>query len=1073
MRPPMARPERTLGLGFHLALALALGQVLPIAGCGGGGGEAATPRPRAATGPGRDPGGVPLPRARMVLDAPPPATLVAERAGVRLHLDARARIAVHQDGRVERGRALLPRGQARAVELPARLGAGWAFTVVGASGSQVFRAASWTADLEPLASTASVLDVEEPVVAGFDRLYLRIKSQNLLAPVDARTGAPLPLGSLPQASAHGSMVFVDGWRAIVETDLRGLLATFDAGATWRPLPPVEGVQRLGAVEGDPAVFTASGVWVLRGDGRFSPLPAAAPAPTGPAAARAAEDGPFAGRPLRAALEDGWPDGAGTVVVARRGALARVALADGATTFLDEDAFPETEARCHALPLGRGIGFACGEPDRGTVVYQLVRGAAAEEAIAMREVMRFARARRVVSSGNGGLVVSGGCGDAAVDDEEGQLQCARAPSGATRELRLRGASSGARLAVLGDGRVVILVPPSAERQGQLTLLDGERATHVPMKFVDAPDASAAAREAARVRSKRATRTNDEGDARAGLDPVVRGTWLDGLQEIEPGVVGGWIEAGGPVAGYRVTLDGRVELGEVVDEDAALVAGPYGLAFNGAGRAVETTDFGRTWTERDLLPIDVDARNVARACGPAGCALPGALRVGWGEPSVKDDLAVAPEPDPLPVAVDRLAQKPLLLGCEVVSGPHGGVRAPVAKAPPKAPPRPPARPPPRPSPADAEVTSEPATPNGWQPLRGMAPPVLAAGEIGFDAGQPFEQVSLRAYAWGTRAGWGRTGRWLARFDDRYDPLGVRSTRPTSTPWSIDTSAGEAFGVGSFAYATTWAASMDLGGHHAVVSGCTGRPCALYLAEDGGSLTPLRDPAMLGFARPTGPVAQVGRATWFLGAAAQPGPGGDGTFLHRAEGGVVTRLSPLRRPQPPRWSVPQPVRLARRARSEAVGVVSTMFAGPNDRRGRLVVLPLDPSTGAFGEPVDLGRADLADRQVRSCAVGDDGWLVELSWDRPPAVVELAGGGAPNPGARAGKAAPRAAPRVAGVEARVRIDPGSFCVESLSATVDAPLAGGGKVAPAREIGAGRLPLAVTHRGTGERWGLACTAKP
>lgn len=1026
---------------------------LGTAGCGSA--DPAAPRAPAAARPAGRSGGVPLPRARIVLDAPSPATEVAERAGVRLHLDGRARIAVFADGRVERGRALLPRGQARAVELPARLGGGWVFAVVGSTGSQVFRAPGWTAELEPLVSTASVVDVDEPIVAGFDRLYVRIKSQNLLAPIDARSGASMPLGPLPVAGAHGNMVFADGWRAIVETDLRGLLATFDAGATWRPLPPVPAVQRLAVIDGDPAVVTASGTWVLRGDGRFMREAAPAPAPA-PGPARA-EQGPFGGKPLRAALEDGWPDGEGTAVVARRGALARVRLADGATLSLDEDAFPEPEARCHALPLGRGIGFACGEPERGTTIHQLVRGPSGEGALAMREIMRFARPRKVIPSGNGALVIAGPCTDDAAE-AEGEVHCVRTAGGVLRELRLRGSAAAARLVALGDGRVAILVPPSADRQGQLTLLDGERPVHVALRFE-------AAAPAARPDPKATGRSTSEADARAGLDPIVRGTWLDGVQEVEPGVLGGWIEAGGPVAGYRITLDGRVELGEVVEQDAALVAGPFGLAFDAGGRAVETTDFGRTWTEREIVAVDLDARDVARACGPAGCALPGALRVGWGEPASADDLAVAAEPTPLPVAVDRLAQKPLSLTCAIVSGPHDGAIARPAPGPGGAAPTPPARArradraaPALPAP---DAPQAPATPNGWQPLRGVAAPSLGDGEVGFDAGQPFEQVALRAYAWGTRAGWGRTGRWLARFDDRFDARGVRTTRPTSTPWATETSAGEAFGVGSYSYATTWAASIDLGGRHAVVSGCTGRPCGLYLAEDGGALVPLRDAEGLGFARPIGPVAQVGRATWFLGLAAQPGPGGDATFLHRAEGGVVTRIAPLRRPGPPRWAAPQPVRLARRARSEAVGLVTTTFAGPNDRRGRLVVVPVDPA-GTFGEPIDLGRADLADRQVRRCDAGDDGWLLELSVDRPPAVIDV--------GAAGGDGKARAVPRVGSVEARVRLDPGSFCVESLAGTVDGPLPGG-----ARDAGAPatRIPLAVSHRSTGERWGLACSAKP
>lgn len=1025
-----------------------------------GGAEPAAPGVP-ATGRPAPRGGVPLPRARIVLDGPGATTLVAERGGARLHLDGRARIAVHADGRIERGRALLPRGQARAVELPARLGGGWAFAVVGSSGSQVFRAPGWTAELEPLVSTASVVDVEEPIVAGFDRLYVRIKSQNLLAPIDARTGASMPLGPLPVAGAHGNMVFADGWRAIVETDLRGLLATFDAGATWRALPPVPSVQRLAVVDGDPAVITAAGTWILRGDGHFTRDVAAPPAP--PTAPSRAEPGPFGGNPLRAAIEDGWPDGEGTAVVARHGALARVRLADGATLFLDDDAFAEAEARCHALPLGRGIGFACGEPDRGTIIHQLVRGAAGEGAIAMREVMRFAKARKVVPSGNGALVIGGRCSD---DDEdagtdEGAVHCVRTAAGTTRELRLRGSAAAARLVALGDGRVAILVPPSADRQGQLTLLDGERPVHVALRFEDAAGDGASPTTKAGAGDE-----EPEADARAGLDPIVRGTWLEGLQEVEPGVLAGWIEAGGPVAGYRITLDGRVELGEVVEQDAALVAGPFGLAFDAGGRAMETTDFGRTWVEREIVAIDLDARDVARACGPAGCALPGALRVGWGEPASADDLAVAEEPTPLPVSVDRLAQRPLSLACAVVSGPHEGsaARPAATAAPPAAPPR--ARRADRAAPAlpGPDAPEAPATPNGWQPLRGVAAPPLGDGEVGFDAGQPFEQVALRAYAWGTRAGWGRTGRWLARFDDRFDARGIRTTRPTSTPWATETAAGEAFGVGSYSYATTWAASMDLGGRHAVVSGCTGRPCALYLAEDGGALVPLRDAEGLGFARPIGPAAQVGRSTWFLGLAAQPSPAGDTTYLHRAEGGVVSRMAPLRRPGPPRWAAPQPVRLARRARSEQVGLVTTAFAGPNDRRGRLVVVPV-AADGTFGEPVDLGRTDLADRQVRRCTPGDDGWLLELSVDRPPALVDL--------GAAPGDGKARAVPRVGSVEARVRLDPGSFCVESLAGTVDGPLPRAATAGDAGGPAATRVPLAVTHRTTGERWGVACNPKP
>ena len=1081
-------------LAHRALLPLSVAALAWSGACGGSPSELVTAPPKsaesargdAASGGGGVAGGVTLPRARILMDAPAAATFVAERAGKRLHLDARVRIALSSDGRVERARALLPRGQVKALELPARFGGRWLFTVVGGTGSQVFAADTWTSELAPLVSTASVVDIEDPIVPGFDRLYVRLKSQNLLLPIDPTTGASLAQGPLPQASAYGAMVFVDGWRAVVDADLRGLLATFDAGATWKPLPPLDGVQKLGEIDGDPVIFAASGAWALRGDGRLAL--ATVDQPTASPPVRRESDDAFDDRPLRAAIEDGWPDGAGTAVVARKGSLARVSLADGRVLLRDDDAFPEAEASCHAMPLGRGIGFACGEPDAGTVIYQLVRGVAGDDSIAMREAMRWADARRVVPSGNGAAIVSGSCAADVVDPE---AFCVRAVDGSSREIRLRGGTASPRLVALADGRVAIVVAPTADLAGQLTLLAGDSPTHIPLVFKAAAEKSfgKSTRKAEGGKAKPPhSKEPKKPDLRDGLDPIVRGTWLDGMQEVEPNVIAGWIEGGGPVAGVRITLDGKVELGEVVEEDAALVAGPFGLAFDAGGRAVETTDFGRTWAERELTPVDMRIRDVPRGCGPAGCALPNLLRVGWGEPAVKDDLAVAPEPSPAAVPIDKLAQKPLSLSCDVVSGPHGGIRPGKPAAPKPPPPKPnvPVRTPippaarrPAPAPTATALPAESPTPNGWQALRGAPGPALAAGETGFDGGQPFEQVAMRAYAWGNRGSWGRTARWLVRFDDRFDPLGLRSTRPTTTPWTQDSSAGEAFGTGAFSYAVTWGASLEPEGRLALASGCAGRVCALYLAGDEAAVIPLRDAEGLGFARPIGPPVQIGQTTWFLsqsGVVSPTPPGNilDPIYINRADGAVVTRVGVLRRPGPPRFAPPQPVRLVRRAQREGLGLLTTTFAGPNDRRGRLVVVPIDPSSGAFGDPIALGRADLADRDARPCGPADDGWLLEVSWDRPPAIVDL--GNARPPPARPSVGAtkrPTQAPtlsqaRVSGVEARVRVDATSMCVESMAAATDGPLAIKGGATQGASI-----PMAVTHRGTSERWGLRCVAKP
>src|SRR5262249_40044020 len=79
--------------------------------------------------------------------------------------------------------------------------------------------------------------------------------------------------------------------------------------------------------------------------------------------------------------------------------------------------------------------------------------------------------------------------------------------------------------------------------------------------------------------------------------------------------------------------------------------------------------------------------------------------------------------------------------------------------------------------------PSAPLAWFPSRSAPPPPLGRGEIGIDAGTephgPF--VPMRVYAWGPKgSAWSRAGRWQARFDDRFDLPGTRSTAVTSSPF-----------------------------------------------------------------------------------------------------------------------------------------------------------------------------------------------------------------------------------------------------------------------------------------------------
>src|SRR5262249_52344104 len=81
-----------------------------------------------------------------------------------------------------------------------------------------------------------------------------------------------------------------------------------------------------------------------------------------------------------------------------------------------------------------------------------------------------------------------------------------------------------------------------------------------------------------------------------------------------------------------------------------------------------------------------------------------------------------------------------------------------------------------------------PQVMSPFRNTLAPIVGADEMGFDNGRYYDTVQLHAYAWGKKgADWTRAGRWLIRFDDRFDPAGgVRTTATTASPWTDENAA-----------------------------------------------------------------------------------------------------------------------------------------------------------------------------------------------------------------------------------------------------------------------------------------------
>ncbi len=967
----------------------------------------------------------------------------------------RMRIVTREGGIIERANDLLPAGRVSAVELPSRLGGGYVFTLINGRGTQIWRAKSWLDRLVPLVEVSTVADGDGPLVIGFDRLYLRMKSQNDLIAIDPETGKATSPGPLPVSSAYGDMVFVDGWRAVVETDLRGVLATFDAGATWQRLPIKERVKSIGQDAGDPLVTVEGGEYRLsaRGQLAFSPSVKVVPGVITPITSDALKlDGraartpsPLGKRPLRVALEDGYADSDKTAVVIRGGALGRVSLGNGAILGIKEHAVPET-ASCHGIRLGPTFGFVCGELSGSTTLYEF------EKPLGIKEVMRFAEPRFVTESGQGAVVVTGTCAEKtdadmapAAGKNTSRSFCIRSASGTSREIRVRGDLGAERVIALSDGRVVVLVPPRPGAMGQVSIIDGASAKHVALKL-----------------------PND-----GPLRELETGMWLEGFQQSGPNELGGWVEAGGPMLGIRVKLDGTVTAGQVVEEDAGvLVSGPFGLAVGARGRALETVDGGLSWRDIELPVLDgmgPQSDERTRRCGPVGCALAGILRVGWGDPVVPDDLAEAPDPEPLKVSLNKLASAPLSLSCAAAvamksptsSHGHGGqARSSQAVAAP-APTRvkgkqaAAAPPPPKPQPARKSGANATTTPGGWGAFRGIEPPVLAADEIGIDNGAPFDVTPVRAYVWGKRdSDWSRTGRYQMRFGDRFALDEVRSSSVTGAPWADETAASEAFGVGAYGYSVTWSAFPDPGGAAALVSACRGRPCALYGVEGDRPILPLRAGREL--TALTHPLSsssvRVGESWFFLAE----GSAQDRLSLYRADMGTVRLVADLARPHAPRYVQTTAPRLVRRASGSGLGLYITTHDFV-DRKGKRWVLPLDVDTGEISDPIDLGKNDFATTAPSVCGAGRDGWLVVVTANEPPADVSSSG----------------TRLVVDGVELRMRLDAGFSCIEAATSTADRdpPMSGAssrGVDAPS----AATFPLLLAQRATSKRYSLSCSVK-
>lgn len=717
------------------------------------------------------PSKAPAPRLFPPLRGSGAAVASVAHDGSRRLLAYGLRVVEHPDGSLEVGEELLPAARgARYTELPERLGGGFLFWIISSSGTLLYRSASWTDSLTPLAQ----LDFEvERLVPGFDRLLLLPRRDGDYRALDLETGQPVPPIGLPVAPAYGAMAFVDGWFGAVQVPLRGLLLSFDAGASWHPLSlPVTSFEPAGE---SLSLATPNGDYLLSARGALSHVAerdenkvseaARAELARLVSAREKAED--RGSEPLlQVATLTGFPDGRGAAFVATGGTLSRVSLDTGRVLERRERAYVGA-TECQGVRFGAGVGFVCGQGQELTRIYQVV------QPLNLQLVVELPGARVVSDSGSGALVVHGGCKARGSTLDHCIVPAAGAP------FEVKASTERDRIVALADGRVAVLTPPSASGVGALSLWKGGAAQRVALKL---------AQREPRHKSL-----------------LEQGVWLDGVVESKPGVLSGWVVGAGPFAGFEVAQDGKLTLRRVQDNGGhTLFAGARALTLGENGLASETTDGGSEWQAVELPPeIDLKsarASGMRQGCSAVGCSFAGFTRVGYFDGRAARSLAAPPTPPR--VSFPGPGGSRWRLQC-ATTGEAGPAALPFRPATPLSGRR---------LRRGPGVLTEEAPLTALSPFLEQPPPQLADNFEGVDAGTEPYGVQMRVYAYGPRGGdWTRTGSLSIAFADRFNVKpGVRLTANARSPWPDATSAADALGAEPSTNAAGLAAALDPAGN-----------------------------------------------------------------------------------------------------------------------------------------------------------------------------------------------------------------------------------------------------------------------
>lgn len=973
-------------------------------------------------------------------DAVTPDLDLVDTTGVRRLMYRGLRVLDWPDGTIEMAPQALPSNDVAPTPLPDRLHGGYLFSTDDGGDTSIWIADTWVGSARPLATlTERVADL----VPGFDRLYVQLLHSNELFALDLDSGKLIDKGPIPQGHSYSSVAFVDGWFAALQTDVRGGLATFDAGATWHALG-IEGQVSVDLDSGGVLIDDGEKRWLLDDHGELRPH-ASDDAKTlferynaGTRTSAAADetpddrargiDHPLGPRPLADAVLHGWPLNDEEAIIATRGSLGRVALTNGKPLSVARNAYPGT-APCQTVRLGDGLGFVCNERGQGTSLHRF------EPPLSMPRVASFPSPRQVFPSGNGFLVVRGSCDPRELDrsrltDEEPESQpyCVVGAHGPIRDLRVQGDVGVERVVALRDGRVAVLIPPRTGGSGKLHLI-GDSVEERDLKLPD--------------------------EAEAALSS---GLWAAGVMQLEDEQLGTWLVSDAGYLGLRVGLDGRVDVAPEETRDRGdphrtVISGPFALEVTASGVGWQSSDYGMHW-QKVLLPRGLEpvrpstsksVRHPIAGCSTVGCVYPPWIKVGYDEGEDEEPEQFPDAEAPAVVAITPPSYDQWQLQCfatgesERLPGeartniqrierlaPRAGLKVGFGQ----------------PHLMAGLVTGSSADlhSGGYRPFWGISGPPSPRSELLMDFGLE-TPIDFRAYAWGDPGeAWGRTSAWLVRVATRFGSTPLWTTAPTYTPWPDATSAARRFGSDrSHRYSPTWSLVLDADETSGVLKSSISSEAELHLVSEGKPITSIE-------AAPAGQVKSAAMVRGSLHIGAQEGTRFEVHAVRDGELRVMTSVG---------VGLGARATVVRSTDSQELGILV------HSTRGDWYLYPLDDDYTPSA-PLTITRAQLAETP-EACTDTPPGWLVvgelPLSSLNPPSrhfPLDLA-----EPYHRAGASR---------VSAKVVVTDAGLCLAELAAELSgSPVVGGER--PSTPVPASaRIPLAAMDPGSSRRLRFRCS---